>query len=230
MADEAAYATSWLCRNDIDGATVLANHLNIANALGVDSIKLHSLNWPWTGGSNGLCALSAGASISDLATSLEATQFEMQQVISAALVLPYFALVSQYMQPSPSSSTDSIGTPSCITNVRCEHFDAKIIATPTKSWLSKIDYRQALAQTQPHSRFTDVQVEFGLLTSLPLNAQAQARSDAQTRAQLQAPPPKHRTIISTEALTDLNRFAQNTYAPATDASRQGAGPGETDND
>jgi len=216
MADEAAFATGWLCRQGLDGAALLANHLKIANDLGTTTIKLRSLNWPWTGHADGLCALSAGASISDLAASMSTdnTHVEFRQVISATLLLPYFGLTSQHSQQNTRSSAD----PGITTNVSCDHFDAKIITTPTNSWLHKIDY----LHTQPHSRCTDVHVEFTLHTkSSPMS---------QTQAQVKAPTLKHRTIISAETLADLNRFAENTYAPATEVSRQGAGAGETDND
>ena len=212
MADEAAFATSWLCRNGVDGTTVVSNHLKLANELGTGSIQLQSLNWPLTGQSNGLCALSSGASISDLAGSFaeskQASQIELKQVISAALLLPYFALASQHLQSKQPSSTAN----ACATYVRCKHFEATLLATTDENWLSQIDYHQALTQ----GRCTNVYADF--------NPHSEALLAADSRPRL------HRTNMSLDALAVLNQFAEKTYAPATDASRQGAGAGQTDND
>ena len=210
MADEAAFATSWLCRNGVDGTSLIATHLKIAHELGADSIKLQSLQLPWTGSSDGLCALSAGASISDLATSIQSDEMQLQQIIGAALLLPYVALASQRVQHDSSSSAHRV----CTTRVKCEHFDATLHATPTSSWLSEIEHHHI----QTEQGYTDVFVNF--------NLQSNPVADTQSRLHTAV----HRANIAAETLADLERFAAKTYAPATSASRQGAGAGETDND
>jgi len=102
-------------------------------------------------------------------------------------------------------------TSGCTSHIRCEHFDAILVATPTKSWLSQLNHHGSDAR----GAAADVTIEFNPQIKPPFDNQ---------------PTLNHRTLIPADALVTLNQFAEYTYAPATDASRQGAGAGETDND
>lgn len=208
MADEAGYAIAWLCRNGIDGASVVANHLRIASDVGASTIKLQSLVQPWTGGAPGLCALSAGASLSDLASSEHDKPVALQQVISATLLLPYFALVNQHLLSRANSPAETVST----TTVRCKQFNATLVATASASWLfDLVEYPDG-----SEHQCVDVIAEYASAANPSINNATR--------------PVQHRTEISIKALEVLHRFAANTYAPATKSSRQGAGAGETDND
>ena len=140
--------------------------------------------------------------MSDMANSIESNDLELLQVISPTLTLPYLALAAQYKQSVTQHSN-------CLTRITCDHYDAMLITTPSKGWLSEFNSYI----TPKSNRCTDIRITFESLENSP------------------RPQKSHyRTTISTESLAELMQFAEMTYAPATETSRLGAGAGENDND
>ncbi len=213
MADEAAFATAWLCRNGLNGAVLLAEHLNLTHEHGIQESKLQSLELPWRGGPVGLCALSAGATLSDLAQCEHQQSETLNQIITPELLLPFLAYVSQRAQKKLND--DSL----CIkTLIVCERFEAHIHCMNGVAGLNKFSATSATtaASSGKRSQFCDLNYQYQFTSHTPQKVREVSVS--------------HRINIPANELESLNRFAANTYAPATEASRQGAGAGNTDND
>jgi len=208
MADEAAFAVAWLCRNDMNGTAILASHLQYTHEHSAKSLQLRSLNTPWHGSDHGLCPLSAGASFSDLGDAIDIGEHRVANLLSPALLLPFLASAAQSVTRKSTQDSHTLSK----TKVVSPHFTAQLVATPRQTWLT--DCSTSESATTP--LVSDLSFQFYMETDSSL---ATVRS-----------APCHRTSISAEVMEVLNGFAAYTYAPATDESRQGAGAGNTDND
>lgn len=215
MADEASFATAWLCRNGIDGASALAQHLDIINERNADTLKLNSLDAPWCGGPHGLCSVSAGAALSDSANEFSANSSEisgeLMQVVSPVLLLPFIAYACHQVAKQHLSQPKSASDDMCEALVNCELFNAKLMANAQGSWVSTFQITSNTFAGPSTTAYT-IQLK---------------RADKLNTAPSQT---EHRVNIASDVLKTLNDYAARTYAPATDASRDGAGAGTSDND
>jgi len=215
MADEVAFAVSWLCRQGMDGTEALAAHLAIIDNHGADNMKLTSLNTPWRGGEHGLCSVSSGAALSDLANELAnkspSISGELLEVISPVLLIPFVAYASHQITKHGASVTNAAPELTCHAQITCNLFSARVVANSHTSWLHEV-----------HLASTD--------TSSPVNIAYQINKVNPREMDVQPPAIQHRVDVKPETLDKLNHYAARTYAPATDASRDGAGAGTSDND
>lgn len=217
MADEVAFAVAWLCRQGVDGTEHLATHLAIMDSHGVDSVKLTSLNTPWQGDDNGLCSVSAGVALSDIANELapcsgeKEISGELLDVITPALLIPFLAYASQQVVKNRALQPNTAPELACLTHVNCPLFNVIIGSNQFSSWLSA---------WVPVSNPT------------PGSTNTRYRISVCTARDLETMPPAlhHRVNVKIHTLAALNQLAARTYAPATEASRDGAGAGTLDND
>jgi len=219
MADEVSFTTAWLCKNGLDGTAALAEHLAYVHTHGARSLKLSSLDTPWHGAAHGLCSVSAGTTLSDLANELGTPSAETSpeilgeftQLLTPVLIVPYVAYACQQIAKHRTSLTSGSPETACNADIHCVLFKAKVAANSQTSWLNKF---QSTTNTVLGPANTTCTIRIA------------------TTSNIQAPGPyvEHRVSIAPGVLELLNNHAQRTYAPATDASRDGAGAGTSDND
>ncbi len=210
LADEAAYAVAWLCHRGLDGAGAMASHLKHVQGLDLATVRLQSLQQPWVGGPNGLCALACGTALTD-ALHIELRDLRIDHVISPYLLLPFLAYRNEQLSKRRM-------------RVQCTHlltpaFEAELIST------------EALTSvTLSHNSSSNPTEASTLNENESPTANCQILSVDSPSAMSEQPSRVHRTTLGKDELDVLNRLAAMTYAPATEASRQGAGAGTTDND
>jgi hypothetical protein len=91
-AEEAAKATRWLCRNGIDGAGVLSALLDHNQGKAEQDLRPAETSGTWRAvDAAQLCALLAGAALSDGALKLKDASITMQRLSFPALLLPFMA-------------------------------------------------------------------------------------------------------------------------------------------
>jgi len=129
----------------------------------------------------------------------------LQDVISPALLLPYIGYLGQQQVVRDTKHQQ----PNII-DVRCEDFSVQLLST--------VDRCELVTQDNPFNPKQTTKSSVSL-TIAPLNDE-----------QLIASSLQHRAIIDSDTLAVLESFAARIYAPATEASRQGAGAGVTDSD
>ncbi len=220
MADEAAFATAWLCRQGLDGATILAQHLSYAHERDIATLRLRSLHQPWRASESGLCALSAGATLSDLAHDTDTRQGELEQLITPALLLPFIAYAMERLHRGGSGSMMRMGRAA----LRYTGFEAELRSYSGATWLHRCSLAQGASSMKASQPPICADVRYRI------EAQMSEQADASATPHVAPISRTHRTHITADAWATLNQFAALTYAPATDASRRGAGAGTTDND
>lgn len=207
LADEAAFAVSWLCHRGLDGPGALATHLQHVHGVDLTTIQLQSLQQPWAGGENGLCALACGTALTDTLHIELADEQIYERVITPYLLLPFLAYRNEQLCKRTQRPWQTLITTAT--------FEAELTSTNTHTAVEVHDNEPAItAANQPTE---------GTVTCRITELDSRAKVLAQ-------PLLHHRSILCAKVLDTLNRFAANTYAPATEASRQGAGAGNTDND
>ena len=230
MANEAGFATAWLCRNGLDGTAIIAEHLNAMHDCGVEVTQLRSIDDAWSAGKSGLCALSAGATVSDLALDSRILRCDLKQVITPALLLPFIGYAAMRRNQMNHSTTPSLNASRLgYTSVQCQVFKAEILTRNSITWI----HRYSPADV-PDSAIDDLSIQRYAQhadTHFRIGEHKFSLANAETAPNGELEPlAAHRTQINPHALVILKRFAELTYAPATDESRRGAGAGDTDND
>jgi hypothetical protein len=207
LADEAAFAVSWLCHRGLDGPGALAAHLQHVHGVDLATIQLQSLQQPWVGGENGLCALACGTALTD-ALHVELTDEQIyQRVITPYLLLPFLAYRNEQLCKRTQRPWQTLITTAT--------FKAELTSTNTHTAVKLHDIEPAITTAyQPAEGTVNCRI-------IKLDAQLEVH---------EKPSLHHRLILCAKVLETLNGFATNTYAPATEASRQGAGAVNTDND
>ncbi len=224
MADEVAFATTWLCRNGVEAASMVATHLDQISNIGVDALKLSSLTFPWRGTEKGLCSVSAGAVFSDLATEPDVQSTELIDVVSPMLLIPFVAYASQRLVKHHNSLTIEDANSNklaCLSSVNCDSFSANIAAVENHAWLHGLTRHNA--SDTKSELISDKKLSAGITHCTMKTCAIEALND-------NPKPARHRLDIPSDTLDKLNHYASLTYAPATEASREGAGAGTTDND
>ncbi len=91
MAEEAGWAARWLCAAGLDGCAALATALAALELSDPAARAPAGLGSPWRAPSGELCALHAGALLSDAATFWAEEGVEMEAVAAPLLLLPFAA-------------------------------------------------------------------------------------------------------------------------------------------
>ncbi|UWQ93775.1 DUF3726 domain-containing protein (plasmid) [Rhodobacteraceae bacterium M382] len=95
LAEEASKATRWLCAQGMDGCAALAGLLRKTDR--ATDMAPVSLDGNWHGASGRLCALIAGASLSDCAYRLPQGEIHMENVIAPQLLIPFAAAAARQL-------------------------------------------------------------------------------------------------------------------------------------
>lgn len=89
MAEEAAWATRWLCRAGLPGVGILADLLTEQARSQKDDFAPKSLQSPWQGTAGVLSPLCAGPTLSDVAQRLREAPIQLEQVSEPLMMLPF---------------------------------------------------------------------------------------------------------------------------------------------
>lgn len=102
LSEEAAKATRWLCRHNIDGCAVLAKRLEQFDGTSATLWAPAIDSKVWVAKSGTLCPLIAGASLSDYATTLDNTGLTLHQVAQPSLLFFFAAMTAQQRKTTVS--------------------------------------------------------------------------------------------------------------------------------
>lgn len=91
MAEEAAWATRWLCANGIDGVNVLATLLSHVAGAELGGMAPSTLRGDWQATGGAVCPLAAGTALSDAVTYWAENGKRLENVIAPGLLLPFAA-------------------------------------------------------------------------------------------------------------------------------------------
>ena len=242
-AEEAAQAVGWLEQRNIPGTSALALCLEQCSGVGTCSSPADP-HWSLSGVSSAgitpipptasavtaacCCPLKTGMALMDAADpaalwhgdNIQRDAVEPRQMRAPLLLLPFLAAVT-------ASGNGSLQAPAGL------HVHISTQERDWSLWIGAgecLDANHSAAHRQEHARswqtLSTTPVAMCLLTreAEPGNPLSPASAEATARS---ARVPDARA----EAITVLEKWAANTYAPATEASRQaGAGAGLTDND
>lgn len=106
LAEEAAKATRWLCSQGLDGCAILTGLLRKTDrAAGMAPV---SLDGDWQAPSGQICALIAGAALSDCAHRLPEGEIRMLNVVSPQMLIPFAAAAAGQLGQPVTLSWDGI--------------------------------------------------------------------------------------------------------------------------
>lgn len=91
MAEEAAWATRWLCAYGIEGVSVLAALLDHVAGADLAGMAPRTLGGDWKAKAREICPLTAGAALTDAAPFWAKGGKRLENVIAPALLLPFAA-------------------------------------------------------------------------------------------------------------------------------------------
>ncbi len=112
LAEEAAKATRFLCRNSCDGVAALATVLRETDGKNLTDLTPQSTDDDWRGAPV-LCPLIAGASVADHAFLLPTKPLILNDVICPELLLPFVALAASQLEQNVALTCGEIH---CVTD------------------------------------------------------------------------------------------------------------------
>jgi len=130
MADEAAFATRWLCQQGFDGMATLAELLIYVDRHSPSRLQLRSVKEPWQGDNKGLCPLSTGAALSDFACEPNEQAQPIHGLLAPMLLLPYVAAVLV-----PNSAASAADSATLVVQLNCDHGTAYVVRHGGQCWL-----------------------------------------------------------------------------------------------
>lgn len=202
IAEEAAYATRWLCAHGFDGCEALASLLPKSEHTDF-ALRTPKLACPvWHSRSGRICPLLAGAALGDYAFRLQDRAISLANVEHPIMLLPFAAVVARRICAFVTVEWDGVWTTTDGSNVSRTVIDRMIDSSTGRSLMQEIADLVIVR--------IDGRIGGGLHTIVP---------------------GKSRASPSPAAWDCLNQFAHRTYAPATEESRRmGAGASSCDND
>ena len=175
LAEEASKATRWLCAQGVDGCATLAGLLRKTDR--ATDMAPTSLEGQWQGASGQLCALLAGASLSDCADRLSLGAIHMQNVIAPQLLVPFAAAVARQLGHAVTISWGDIGITTDGTGLDTTDVPTTDIAKTVVVHLGG-DMGQPVAQ---HSRATPDADDWGYLNELAGRTYAPATEESRLK-------------------------------------------------
>ena len=106
LAEEAAKATRWLCSHGLDGCAALTGLLRRTDR--AEGMAPASLDGDWQAPSGQICALIAGAALSDCAHRLPQGEIRMLNVVSPQMLLPFAAAAARQLGQPVTLSWDGV--------------------------------------------------------------------------------------------------------------------------
>lgn len=99
LADEAAWAASWLSRFDVRGLDIIANALNALSGASLSNVlpQTKQGDGQWTSRGDWLCPICTGASLADSAILLQAEAISTTAVRNPMLLVPFAAAASRQL-------------------------------------------------------------------------------------------------------------------------------------
>ena len=124
VAEEAAKAVGWLCRNGIDGVNALAVLLEQYDGAGAKLVGPNSLDGDWNSADgSAFCPLTVGASLSDCATLWGESGKDIANVCVPVLVVPFVAYSARAVGNAMEVNFDDCSVVTDGQSIWCSQFD-----------------------------------------------------------------------------------------------------------
>lgn len=184
LAEEAAFATTWLCQRGQQGCEALVALLDAGFATDLSLHMPGSVEGTWVA-QDALCPIATGASLSDAATRLLEAPIQLRNIAIPIFVVPFVAQAAKTLN----------------TALQMEWADQSTVVT------------------------TDA-----VRGSYPDQNTLGAVAISKHTGQVPVTDIIYRVDCADNIYERLNAYAFKTYAPASEASRKGAGSALSDND